>query len=423
MVLGPDVQKNLPNQENLLLDYVRRLETHRAGRAAVQLHLSMLRPENRRDQHLRAAATNLEPLIEDLQGQLFTLRNGDFFFVYKKEVDSQVRSEVQKIRFMFGDDPMFDVGLKADDTFSTYFDVEHEYERVLAFAQSFIEEEPKKAKKAVRGDVRSQLRARQKHGEPMTPEVLVRVEKALERADLSNMVRRQYICGLSRKLIPETVFSEMFISISDLRETLIPGINLTANRWLFQHLTESLDRRMLSMLAKSDKFTLSGDISFNANVSTLLSPEFMAFDDSITASRRGSMIIELQQLDVFADLGAYFFAREYVQERGYRILLDGMTYKTMAMIDRERLGADLVKLSWDPEMVDGGPDMHESIRDLVKRAGSAKVIMGRCDTREAIDFGRIAGISLFQGRFIESLLADDSRRQDLLKIKRRIERT
>ena len=90
--------------------------------------------------------------------------------------------------------------------------------------------------------------------------------------------------------------------------------------------------------------------------------------------------------------------------------------------DRERLGADLAKLIWHPDLADGGDEMHEKIRSLVKRGGPDRIIMCRCDNREAIDFGRSVGIDLFQGRYVESLIADDGRRLELLKLKRRIER-
>ncbi|MBL6941846.1 MAG: hypothetical protein ISR53_06770 [Rhodospirillales bacterium] len=271
-------------------------------------------------------------------------------------------------------------------------------------------------------DTRSSLKIRQKEGEPITPEILARVESALERTDLSNLVRRQFICTIDGQMIPEQSFSEMFISIADLRETMVPGINLLSNRWLFQHLTETLDKRMLSLLSKNDALTISGDISFNANVTTLLSNGFQEFDDNNMASRRGSMIIELQKVDIFADLGAYLFAREFVQDKGYRICLDGLTHNTMGMVDRERLGADLVKLVWHSDMVDGGTDMHEKVRSVVKRANPSKVILCRVDTREAIDFGHSVGIKMFQGHFVENLIAEDGRRRELLRLKRRMER-
>ncbi|MCB2099402.1 MAG: hypothetical protein KDE22_00930 [Rhodobacterales bacterium] len=423
MALNPEFQNRLPSQENLLLDYVQRLERHKRDRSAVHLRLSGLRPYNRREQHLRAAANSFEPLVENMDGQLFSLKSADLLFIFKNAVRGEVETVVQKVRFLFSDDPLLAESDADTQAFATWYDVDGEYDRVLHLAQSLVDAEHRLVNE-VRGrmDTRSALRARQQMGEPLTPQVLDRVVAALARADLSNMVRRQYVCQLDTKMVPSPVFSELFISIADLRETLLPGVNLLSNRWLFQHLTETLDRRMLAMLTRTDHITLSGDIAFNMNISTLLSPEFLTFDDNITASRRGSMIIELQKVDIFADLGAYLFAREFVQEKGYRVCVDGLTYHTMSMIDRDRLGADLVKVIWHPEMVDGGAPMHDRLRALIASAGENRVVLCRVDNREAIDFGRSVGITLFQGRHVEQLIAEDNRRRELLRLKRRIER-
>ena len=425
MALQPeDTQKRLPSQEKLLLDYLRRLEEHKSGRHAVRLSLSKLKSYNRREHHVRAAANSFETLIKELQGQLFILENSDLFFFFKTEVLVEVETIVQKVRFLFSDDPLLEEeNEQVEDSFAAWYDADEQYEEILNLIQGLVTvKEQRRSHARARMDTRAALKARQREGEPLTPEVLAKVETALERADLSNLVRRQFICRIDAQMIPEQAFSEMFISISDLRETMIPGVNLVSNRWLFQHLTESLDLRMLSLLSKTDTFTISGDISFNANVATLLSPEFQNFDDNISAAKRGSMIVELQKVDIFSDLGAYLFAREYMQDKGYRICIDGMTHKTMPLIERERLGADLVKLVWHPEMVDGGQDMHERVRAMVKRTNPARVILCRVDNREAIDFGHSVGITLFQGHYVENLIAEDNRRRELLKLKRRMER-
>ncbi|MSO91991.1 MAG: hypothetical protein EXQ86_01160 [Rhodospirillales bacterium] len=69
----------------MLLDYVQRLEKRSEGRRVAHLRLSALQPINRRDQHIRAAADCFEPLIAAMSGQLFKLKNNDFFFIYKAE--------------------------------------------------------------------------------------------------------------------------------------------------------------------------------------------------------------------------------------------------------------------------------------------------------------------------------------------------
>ena len=318
---------------------------------------------------------------------------------------------------MGGGEPLREEG-SGGRTFATWYHVETDCGERLHLAQGLVNVEQGRPRAGdTRPDARTSLKARQDQGKPLTPEMLGRVEAALERADLSNLVRRQGICRVDGHMVPEAVFSELFISIRDLRETLLPGVNLLSNRWLFRHLTETLDKRMLAMLSRTDTITVSGEISVNLNVSTLLSPEFTAFDQSITASRRGMMIIEVQEMDIFSDLSAYLFAREFVQEKGYRVCLDGLTHHTMSMIDRERLGADLVKLLWHPELVDGGEEMHEEIRAMVALSGESRVVLCRVEDREAVDFGHAVGITLFQGRYIESLIAENNRRRELLRRK------
>jgi len=423
MAEAADGGKRMTSQEQLLVDYVRRLEQHAQGRSLAHIHLSSLRPFNRRDHHLRAAATEFEPLIKSMSGQLFLIKTGDIFFFFKNEARGQVETSVRKVKYMFSDDPLVADEEKTGTTFCSWYDATDQYADIQRLVKGLAEAEARRVEDAKnRMDARAALRAKQKMGEPMTPEVLARIEQSLGNADLSNLVRRQFACRIDENMVPEQDFSELFISIQDLRETLMPNINLVANRWLFQHLTETLDKRMLSMLSKTDRVAISGDISFNINIRTLMANEFLMFDDNVAASRRGSMIIELQKEDVFADLGSYLFAREFVQSKGYRVALDGLTFETLQVIDHKRLGVNILKLVWNGELADGGDNVAAQVRQVVEEFGDGNTVLCRCDNREAIEFGRSVGITTFQGRYVENLIAEDGRRRDLLKLKRRIER-
>ena len=67
--------------------------------------------------------------------------------------------------------------------------------------------------------------------------------------------------------------------------------------------------------------------------------------------------------------------------------------------------------------------MSETIRTQIQRTGVTRVVLCRVDNREAIDFGHSVGIEMFQGRYIENLIAEDNRRRELLRLKMRIERS
>jgi hypothetical protein len=411
MIGSPPAAAARPNaQESLLIDYLQRLERHRSDRRAVHIHLSALLSQNRRDHHMRIASTTFEGLVKMLQAQVFVLANSDLMVVYKAQAQDEVESAIVKLRFLFSDDPLIiDDAQGRKGTFCTWYDLEREYDVLVALAQRMLQEEQARRRSEAERNARDNRVAEKPKGTPFTPDLLARVEAALGQADLANLMRRQAVCAVVGQAPPQPVFHELFISIADLRQTLMPSVNMNSSPWLFQQLTETLDRRVLSLLNKHDDRTLEGDISINLNVSTILSPEFMVFDDNVKAGMRGTIVLELQKVDIFADLGAYLFARDFAHDRGYRICVDGLSYSMLPFVDRERLGADLIKLIWDPSLT----EEKDKKTDALRRIGVTRIILARCDTPSAIEYGHSVGITLFQGRHVEQTLVGDMRRRGI----------
>ena len=63
-------------------------------------------------------------------------------------------------------------------------------------------------------------------------------------------MRRQAICTLPEDGSPQPMFRELYISIDELRNAVVPDCDLTSDRWLFLHLTKTLDDRMLQRKAR-----------------------------------------------------------------------------------------------------------------------------------------------------------------------------
>ena len=146
-------------------------------------------------------------------------------------------------------------------------------------------------------------------------------------------MRRQSICAVAGTDLPRPVFKELFISIGELAQQVLPNVNLAANRWLFQHLTETLDLRVLKLLTQADDRNLLSSFSVNLNVGTLLSRKFAEFDTSLRTGGRGMIVIELQLIDIYSDVANYMFARDFVRERGYRVCIDGVTHQSLPLVD------------------------------------------------------------------------------------------
>ncbi len=390
-----------PSQEYALYDYAVRLARHREGRIAVHIHLSRLQSYNRRDHHIRVAINTFETLVKQFEGQLFVLQNNDLVFVCRGAAVEDVDEAVLRLRYLFSEDPLTrfteDQG---DPTFCTWYIMEHDHARFLAMARRF--HEMSEAQRLERHRVRQQA---SRNRSPLTPELLAKLEGALASADLTSLVRNQSVCAVTTADIPRPIFEEIYVSIEDLEKALIPNVSASADPWLFQRLTTVLDRRMLSQILRDDNRT-SRAFSLNLNVATILSNDFQKFDQGVGFGVRGRLVIEVQKVDIFHDMGAYFFARDYAQERGYKICLDGITHLTLPFIDRERLGIDLIKMYWGPELTGAArPELLDDLAARIQDIGQSRMILCRCDGEEAISIGQRLGIALFQGRFVDHLVS------------------
>lgn len=258
---------------------------------------------------------------------------------------------------------------------------------------------------------RSAAPARDEHpvraGKPLDPPNLTIIQEGIALADLSTMIRRQSICAVIQGQKPRVVFDEIYTSMQSLRWTLTPNVDLHANRWLLQALTEYLDGRMIEYLTWNDDAITCDSFSVNLNLSTLLSSEFLELGKILRDKVRGSIIIELQLVDVYSDLGNYFRARDTLRERGFKFCLDGMNHHSLPLIDRETLGFDLVKLFWHPDLYDQLEGAQgDKLRRAAQQIGPERLILARCDSEQALQVGRSLGSALYQGRLIDGLLQE-----------------
>jgi hypothetical protein len=98
-------------------------------------------------------------------------------------------------------------------------------------------------------------------------------------------------------------------------------------------------------------------------------------------------------------------ARNALQRMGYKVCVDGLTSLSIVQINRDRLGFDLAKLQWNADLeTDISTDENQAIMRAIKSCGQNRVILCRCDTRQAINYGQAMSINLFQGRFLDRLL-------------------
>ena len=367
----------------------------------MHLHLSRLQQPSRRSEQARIAANPFGALFKSHDAELYSLNSGDIVFICKGARVAEIDDAVRQVRTLFDDDPLTRGEHQGRNSrFSTWYTLPKDYDAFLAASIALVEGPPPAQRQ------RSGAPAKAAKKRPIQPAMLAEIERVLANADLSKLMRRQLVCEISDASPPQPVYRELYVSIADLQAQVTPNIGRVADRWLFQRLTYTLDRRVLSSITESDDDALNGHVSLNLNLSSLQTPEFLNFDARLRPGAHGTVVIEVPVVDLFSDMGAYMFARDLAQERGYSICLDGLTHLTAPMIDREALGIDLLKIYWSNDLLDDpSGKLREALRGLVERADPGRVIICRCDNAGGIEYGRGLGLSLFQSMSIDAMLA------------------
>jgi EAL domain-containing protein (putative c-di-GMP-specific phosphodiesterase class I) len=392
--------------EKLLVEYLHKIAPECGDRRAARIKLSCLRPSNRRDHHIRVAIDGFSGLVNALEVELFPLPNDDILVFYPPDAHGLVESGVAKLCYLFADDPLLG-GSRRLDRLADWFTLRDDFQAIVDLVAGLRSNAT--ATGAANGPGSAELappKLRRKSRQALTPEWLARLEAGLAQTDISNFMRRHPVCRVVDDSPPRSLFTEFTVSVADLAATVVPGVDLHSNPCLFQYLTETFDRRMLASLVKPDGKRSTDMISINLNLETLLSNEFLAFEQKLFAARRGTIVIELKAHDILADVEAYLFVCRFVRSRAYQVCIDGLTHGTMSLFDRGLLGADYIKVNFSGDMFEGRQATCRQLAEVVEMQGRDRFILARVETPQALYFGQQAGVRYFQGFYVDELFAE-----------------
>lgn len=374
----------------------------------LEFRFSQLLEHYRSDYQIKIAVNLINDLVKSLQGGIFIFADGNIVLLCRDMSPVLVEKVIFQLRYLFMDDPLaYHRDGQENDKFCKVFDLGYQYKEFSDLARRRVA----MLSKVVSNSAASEPVKVNTHY--FNAAALAELEKDLVTQDITSLMRRQPVCAVLTDQPVRRVFDEIYINIQQLRSLLRVDADLFSNRWLFRYLTQLLDERIIQMLRQNVVRFLDSPVSLNLNVQTLLSSTFGDFDNLLKPSAKVSIVIELQAADVFADITAFMLARDSVQKLGYRICLDGLSDQSFLQLDRDRLGFDLMKLQWNADYESdintrGNQKLGQAIRDC----GANRVILCRCDNRQAIDYGQALGISLFQGRYLDSLVNPTSKVQN-----------
>ena len=393
------------SKEARLLDILQRIRASASGYFAVHLHLSELRPSHRQPHFIRMAHRSIDSLVTKEDVQAFYLHNDDAILLCRNVQVDDVDDTVFRVRAIFHEDPLTQTeDGSADDRFSTWYDLAQQND-FKSLEDDAIELAKKAAKaESKKSEASSGRAARLMEGEPLEPEMLTAINQKLLEVRIGDLVRRQPAVIVGGKGKSKLAFREHFIAMEELRKRIAPKINIFASNWLFQYLSETIDMRILEVMARLDYAQQESPISINLNIPTITARSFQNFH-LVVGKNTKNVVIELQIIDIFSNIYAFNQARDWLHEHGYRVLIDGLNPLGLHFFDPSVLGADFIKITWGPEISGGvGQEQTEKIKEVVSRMPDGGTVLARVDTEEGISWGLQQGIRCFQGHFTDKVV-------------------
>jgi EAL domain-containing protein (putative c-di-GMP-specific phosphodiesterase class I) len=389
------------NIEAKLVDFAQTTRGVPGDNYVLHFHLSRLSAVYRSDFQIKIAVNILNDLFREERGFILKLENQDVFLLYQGSDRNLLGKAVFQLRYLFFDDALANhPDGSENEEFCTIYDLNFDWKLYFQLANEIMA---------------SSLHAQEGQGDghfegvrlpqPLSPLILSELEKQLDALRIDECVRKQPICRIRGEDDVKPLFQEVYVNISHLEKLLRTNYPLTSSKWLFHYLTERLDQKVIESIEILPDDYLKMPVSLNLNIATVLSKNFAEFCE-IVKDFKSQLIIEIAVSDLFTDMQKFYRARDYLEERGHKVLIDGLDNEAFVQLSRKRLGFDLAKLQWNADMKG---DLHakaenQQLRETIVECGENRIILCRCDDIHAIEYGHALGLSLFQGRYPDRLV-------------------
>ncbi len=395
-------------QESVLLEKLSRIENSPAGYFSVHMHLSKLRASNKQAHFMNIAARGFDNLVNNADAVLYSMMNHDLVLLCHDVMVDDIDPYISKVRSLFSEDPLTAGGDEFEDALCTWYDLSNS-EDFAAFlsAATELSVQAQIALDELRRDRKDDESAPK--GDPLTAANLAVINQKLQVTRIADLIKQQTCIRIKPGSAGEVVFREHYVAVSELKERIATEVDLFSSVWLFQFLTETLDKRILAVMGRRSFDDLPEPISINLNVGTVLSRDFAQFNRAV-GDFADKVVIEMQIIDIFADMSTFGYARDMLQERGYRTVADGINPLSLQFFEPSLLRTDYLKIAWGKEFESDEEDGRlKNFKETVKNAGADSIILSRVDSEKAVKWGLSLGINRFQGYFIDKLVQAMSR--------------
>ncbi len=362
-----------------LAAFVRETVAANAARDVLHLRMAGLSPAMRRPHHQRMLRDALGPALSGARTRVFDLPNGDVVAVapppalalestrhaLARTLDAAAQDAVRSLR------------------------LPEAAAQLLAAASESLGLDPAPEEPET-GEPRP----------PVTSAQVAAAEKALARADLEPVTACQTVCRMDPDGAPaEPLWEDRRIAWPALSALVLGGGDTGACSALRRRLARLAEARMLAEIGRPAAQVAWRPVGLPVTPATMATPAFDRFDAGLPAGRRKEITLGFRPADLLADPAGFIAARDMARPRGYPLALDDAPAGLLCALPMARLGLDLLRLRWSPELPMTVPNGLASF--LREGRGPESVVLVGVDRPAAIAWGWEVGIRRFQGPLVE----------------------
>ena len=383
--------------EQRLVDFAKRVKSTPEGRTVLIFKLSGQEIAGSGNTRSTISKNALETFNNIVEGNLFFMANGDSVLVCKDADIEILHSIIERIAKVYNDD------LSEFEVLPSYIQILHLETQAALFMET-VDQMLEHAEARSR-QLSSLIKRREVDGmignKVFESSHLAKMEEVLSHTDIGSILRQQSAISMRNPSQPKILFTEYYVSLGVLAQSIMPEVNITSNILLMRQLTKTLDDRLLRWL-KHEQSQMSGTpFSLNMNMESASSDRFLEMVQHVWSTNQQTIVIELGLMDVFENLDEYHTMLPYLQERGYKVLIDAIRPCDLLIVKLRHLNADLYKVRWNLALTKS--EYQVALGEFVTSVSSGRVIMCHCDDKQALSIGIPLKIYSYQGRFMDGV--------------------
>lgn len=386
---------------------VRRMLRSSRQHSVISVAYSSFNFFKRNQQSYQLTVNFVRDTVKYYGGVVYDMSSGDQFIVFVDPKDAVIEDVMERVAGAAF--PGQEVGAVQESGFLHLYRIPEQYVELRQAIDQYI--------KGVAGERGSLVSYVPYHDEinlkecagPLCAKFLAAIEGELADIKVVGYIRRQPVCEATGAAAAganpawREIYSEMFISIGELKADYFPNVVLPPQTPLFHEFCRQLDYYSIPHILTEEHCRPGQRIGFNASVQSLQGPLFDFCQKFMHNRPPKSVVVELNYAEMFLYPQVFQKTITSVREAGMAVALDGITLDVVPLINVSLIDVDYYKIIIARPHLPLLRDM--SCVSALHRIPRDRVIICRCDLDQFVTIGQTFGITRYQGRLIQDFTA------------------